>query len=149
MTDNIIPIEKTSDDFKRGYFHAVNVILTLCQGRNDFSFDRLIELLSNFKTMESFMSKEKINRFIKHIPSFVDYDGEKPSFEFNTVNELLNHSEISVFKEPWRGEIPFYRFSKSDNTLMAEYDEGKMWWVIGFIQYPALVELPIWEPKES
>lgn len=47
----------------------------------------------------------------------------------------------------FRNGNQFYRFSISENTLMAEYDRGYEWWVIGYIKDPSQIDLPKWEPK--
>ena len=88
----------------------------------------------------------KINRYT---PAFIDTD-TKEIYEFSSTEELL--------LMPWiqrRTENPgFYRFSISHtpdfidtDTLMAEYDEGYMWWVIGFIDKTDKLSLPIWKAK--
>lgn len=69
---------------------------------------------------------------------------QKP-ITFETVDELLSMDWIARRKNYQDGD--FYRFSISENRLMAEYAEGKKWWVVGFLEKP--IDLPKWEPVYS
>ena len=64
----------------------------------------------------------------KHYPAYCQ---EPPSIveEFSNIDELL---EIPFVKE-WKDKPAFYRYSISDNILMAELFGGTEWWVIGYI----------------
>lgn len=68
--------------------------------------------------------------FKQHIPGFIS--GVDPvSFPFSSLDELLQNEII----RRWATDPAFYRFSLSDkDTLMAEMDGGKKWWVVGFIK---------------
>lgn len=85
------------------------------------------------------------NRFMPHYPHG-DYDNEaeRSSVYFDTNEELF---EVDMVKR-WSMHKDFYRYSISDNHLMAEYIDGKKWWVIGYIKYPEKLNLPKWEPKK-
>lgn len=98
------------------------------------------------ETMQPIQNAEP-NIFIQHIPPYVE--GLEPkTFEFNSTEELLSNPMIIEWKNPEWGDPkkPFFRYSLSDYRLMGEFDEGKRWWVIGFIKYPDLVNLPGWKP---
>ena len=104
------------------------------------------------------------NRFQQRIPSFVD-GFERFSFDFATTEELLANDWIKSWSEPFKpqklttltvatGEWTesetkntsgdFCRYSILDNCLMAEFDDGFHWWVLGYIEKPELVDLPKW-----
>lgn len=85
-----------------------------------------------------------MNSFKQHIPNF--FTGFEPiTFKFNTTEELLSHPWVQGWKDD--ANIKFYRFSLSDNCLMAELNEGKNWRVLGYIENPKLVNLPAWKEK--
>jgi hypothetical protein len=81
----------------------------------------------------------------QHIPNSVS-GVERAIAEVSSTEELL--------ALPWvvsRTTIPkFYRFSVNrdddEDTLMAEYDEGRSWWVVAFVD--GRLDLPEWTPKE-
>lgn len=66
---------------------------------------------------------------------------ENETCEFSTLEEMKYIPWVKGFTEIKN----FHRFSYSDNHLMAEYREGKEWWVVG-----TLSEIPEglkkWEP---
>lgn len=44
--------------------------------------------------------------------------------------------------------VAVFRFMstrETDGLLMAEYDGGRKWWVVGFVKYPEKINLPKWE----
>jgi len=68
------------------------------------------------------------NRIISHTHDYFLSDNQMVGFD--TTEELL---EIDFVKG--MSEIKdFYRYSVSGNHLMAEYKNGKEWWVIGTIR---------------
>jgi len=80
----------------------------------------------------------------QHIPPFVDgVDPKKGTFR--SLPELLQVPWVAA----WTDDPNFHRFSVSDRTrLMAEFDGGKVWWVVGFLsEVPD--GLPVWEPKDK
>lgn len=79
--------------------------------------------------------------FVMHIPNFVDHDCPE-EFEFTTYQELLDNPLINRLAE----SSGFYRFSISHNRLMLELNEGKQWWVIGYILPSYDFGLPQWAP---
>jgi hypothetical protein len=115
---------------------------------------------------------------VAHRPGFVESDEPLKRAEVQTTEDLLAVAWIRQWIEPtepyWQtsfswpngpdhpavetrkwvipNEPPFYRWSKTKRDeypcLMAEYDEGRKWWVIGFIRegYDEL-QLPIWSAK--
>lgn len=82
-----------------------------------------------------------MNQITRHNPGAVSMSEEhSTTVEFNTIEELC---EITFVKR-WMSQPLFYRLSSNKNLLMAEFKEGKEWWVVGFLKY--LLELPIWIP---
>lgn len=77
-------------------------------------------------------------------PAFFEgFETEECSFE--TVEELFQIPWIENFTK----RDDFHQFSRADEMLMAEYKEGKEWWVVGrFLGNPDEIDLPKWEPKE-
>ncbi len=90
-----------------------------------------------------------MNRIRQYRPAFIS-GMENATVEFETVEQLLAIPFVAGFTEPV--EWPFHRFSISPrqnggrDVLMAEYDEGRHWWVVGFIEQPGQVDLPQWAP---
>lgn len=79
------------------------------------------------------------NRFIQHIPGFVD--GCDPlRYDFSTTQELLDKP---LFKRATENP-KFSHFAMSDNCIMEITDDGFHWWVLGTIEKPELVDLPTW-----
>lgn len=80
----------------------------------------------------------------EHIPSFVDIDRPPHEATVVTVAEMLDLK----FVRPWKDQENFHRFSVSrastGNVLMAEVDEGRRWYVVGFIEAGDVSELPEW-----
>jgi len=87
--------------------------------------------------------------FAQHVPGFVDQDEEdRVRITFNSLDELMNH--------PWMVERKsregFFKYSISrGDTLMAEYKEGREWWVIGYLSGEGIdkLDLPEWQPVEK
>jgi hypothetical protein len=84
-------------------------------------------------------------------PFFSGYENETK--RFNSLEELLKIEWIYS----WTEYADFYRFSickhsreKQPFTLMAELNEGRKWFVIGFIDNDFYInELPKWVKNES
>jgi len=82
-----------------------------------------------------------MNRIIQHRPAY--FSGfENEEHEFETISELLNIDFVKNFSD----SKDFYKYSFEPDRLylVAEYKEGKEWWVVGRLDKP--VELPAWEP---
>ncbi len=87
-------------------------------------------------------------------PMFFDgYDNQIN--EFNSIDELLNIDWVKNFSLGM-DEKPnphFHKYSISDDgrpTLMAEFEDGKTWYVIGFIDdIEPVKDLPPWRPKTN
>jgi hypothetical protein len=80
-------------------------------------------------------------------PNYVSgYENNKNTFK--SIQELLNIDWVSNFKSD-----KFYQFSMchksfhgDQNTLIAEYNNGEEWYVVGFINETDLInELPIFD----
>jgi len=84
-------------------------------------------------------------KFRRHVPNFVELDKMPEIQEFDFVDSMLNDEWIGGFRK-----IPnnFYRFSISGHYLMAEYDNGKVWWVVGYVVEGDVTSLPDWVPKK-
>ena len=71
-------------------------------------------------------------KFIKHIPSFVDYREEIPTCEFESVDDLLRTPEMQAHSS----RQGFSHFAISQNgssfSVLAVSDEGFKWWVVGY-----------------
>lgn len=68
------------------------------------------------------------------------FDNEEA--DFNSVDELLNISWVKNFSN----DRSFYRYSVSDDTLMAECNNGYDWYVVGILDSP-VSGLPNWRAK--
>lgn len=102
---------------------------------------------------------------IEHVPSFVSgYDPKE--FEFNSLDELFKLNTLKKFMDDlWFhkfsvqkectsfDEIEFHYFPKFRYTLMAEYNNGYKWWVVGYIvtegESEVLDKLPKWVAKKE
>lgn len=82
-----------------------------------------------------------MNSIRRHIPGCCS-DGDEPPeiVEFNTMEQLLSVPFVNSFS----GGQRFHRYSLSRNHLMAEYRDGKEWWVVGTLKYP-VAGLPEWD----
>lgn len=72
-------------------------------------------------------------------PAF--FEGFKnETVEFSTTEDLLN----VLFVKNFCGQ-EFSGFAISDEHLMATYENGKEWWIVGTLSDPKLVTLPKWK----
>jgi|DEB0MinimDraft_10_1074344.scaffolds.fasta_scaffold00875_6 hypothetical protein len=80
-------------------------------------------------------------KFRRHYPSFFTggYEGE---IEVASLEELLEVEWIKNFSK-YTGKSKFYRYSISGKSLMAEYNKGETWWVIGYTNTE--LSLPKWD----
>ena len=75
----------------------------------------------------------------QHIPNFVD--GVEPGKAM--VESLADLDQVQWIRS-WRYYGDFYRFSQTpDGCLMAEFQSGAEYWVIGYLEQP-MPGLPIW-----
>lgn len=82
-------------------------------------------------------------KFKEYIPAFCD-DREinRVEIEFSTGKELLSNS----FFDRWRTQDNFSHFVKSDNMIMAIFDKGFFWWVIGSVTNNHFIDdIPEWD----
>jgi len=82
-----------------------------------------------------------MNLLTKHIPGFADNGDEPPKWEFETTEQLLSIPFVESWKTAWP-EKGFQKFAMSGDCLVACYDGGKFWWVVGHIRNPSEVNLP-------
>lgn len=83
------------------------------------------------------------NWFRQHIPNFVDVVDAPSKIPFNTAEELLALEVVHRH----RAYPGFYHFALSDCRLMAIYDLGFRWWVVGYVGNPGPLApyLPKWD----
>ena len=75
---------------------------------------------------------------------------KKAEVQFETKEELLNIDWVKNFSDPIYGMNHFHQFSVSNGILMAEYDNGGHWHVVGFITDSEVInEFPVWEAKSK
>jgi len=81
-----------------------------------------------------------MNTFTQNIPKYITCKKPKP-IQFNTTKDLLCLREINRFEEYGK----FSHFAKSNNDIIAIYDYGFSWFVIGHIKNIQDIDLPLWE----
>lgn len=86
-----------------------------------------------------------MNKIKQYRPAFIDCEDDNKEIIFNTTEELLGIDFVKNFSQNGN----FYKYSISENHLMAEYENGYEWWVIGYINNPKEVNLPKWIPKSK
>lgn len=83
------------------------------------------------------------NKFIQHIPSFIN--GVEPkSFEFNTQNELI----VRLFEMGY-GVKGGTWFEVSGNLIIEVSEKGYNWWVAGRVKSLEGLSFNKWQPKEG
>ena len=95
----------------------------------------------------------EVNRIRQHIPGYVS-GVESALTPFDTLEGLLSIPWVSAWtKDHPQAPDKFHRFvidNKDGNnrwTLMAEFNAGRNWWVVGFLDHK--VELPIWDRERA
>jgi hypothetical protein len=80
-----------------------------------------------------------MNSITQHVLPYIE--GVEPKkAEFDSLEQLL---EVDWVKS-WKDRQGFHRFSVNKNKLMAEYMQGRLWYVVGFIKEP-IEGLPTWK----
>lgn len=88
-----------------------------------------------------------VNKIKQYFPNFVEMgDLKAPIVEFKTVKELLEIPWVKRFGKDLDSDMVFYRWSLAEHSLMAEYNKGHYYLVIGTIYWPETVSLPEWSP---
>ena len=83
-----------------------------------------------------------MNSLRQHIPSFVDIgDAARPSSPFETTAELLALDVV----HRWATRPGFTHFALSGDLLMCIGDEGRFWWVVGYLAHTEGLDLPPWD----
>ena len=82
----------------------------------------------------------------QHIPNSCDF-GDPEIAHFDGTADLLAVPWVKQFKDAGMGR--FYRFSLEGHRLMAEYNQGRKWWVIGTLKLLDNVDLPQWWPNRQ
>ena len=90
-----------------------------------------------------------MNHIIQHIPPFVD--GVEPEHaSFDGLEELLVIDWVKRWKsKPHRNSGEFHQFSLSGSHLMVELEDGAVWYVIGHVRRPDLLDLPKWDSGKA
>ncbi len=84
------------------------------------------------------------NKITEYVPNAIELDRDLDQAEFESIEELLNIPFVATFAKVITPA--FHRFSVSSNScLMAEYNKGAEWWVVGIIEFPEKVNLPRWK----
>ena len=95
----------------------------------------ILETISNLNS-KNMKIKQHIPNYCSGIESQID--------EFSNLKELKNIKWVN----PRHEDENFYRFSISEKFLMAEYNEGYDWYVVGYLDEP-IDWLPKWEAKHK
>jgi len=91
--------------------------------------------------------------FTERVPNFIDFGPERVTFEFETIQELMNHSHLKYWINLAMYE--FYKFSLDTDSeyttskrdvLIAEYNNGEIFYGIGYIS-KGFTGLPEWFRK--
>ena len=86
-----------------------------------------------------------MNKFTQHIPNFVDWREPKPSFDFETLEELLNHEIVASYSK-WQGFTQYAKSTSNENFLMILFENNKSQWVVGRVEDASVLStLPNWQ----
>lgn len=80
-------------------------------------------------------------QFTPYLPAFVVLSDPVETLVFESEEALL----ASKIPQRFVG-ADFSGFEFSDDLLMATYNEGREWWVVGFV-HPPMTSIPKWKPK--
>lgn len=78
--------------------------------------------------------------FRRHIPGFVEYHSHRLEFDYADTADLLQQIRAKL-PPPGRPRT----LAIHDNTLIAVYDDGFDWWVLGFVSHPEDLDIPRWD----
>lgn len=82
-----------------------------------------------------------MNSVTRYFPAFCDVDdSERVEVDFSTLDEM---KEIPWLKK-WTEGKEFSYFAQSGTYLMAILNDGREWWVAGFLKHP-VDGLPQWK----
>jgi len=76
--------------------------------------------------------------FRKHTPGFIDLKEKPAPFEFANTEELINHPALKRESD----SNGFSHFAINKNMVMAVYDGGLKWFVVGYVSDPNGIDLP-------
>jgi hypothetical protein len=79
--------------------------------------------------------------FRQHLPGYVDPDLKAPDAEFSNTAELLALEVVQGYGKT----ADFSHFAMGGNYLMEIRDDGFMWWAVGSVSDPSIVDLPKWD----
>ncbi len=81
-----------------------------------------------------------MNSFRQRVPNYIDAPKPDPHV-FNTLEELYADPHINNYMS----KPDFSHLAIDGDYLMAIFDEGYKWWVLGFIENPDDIDIPKWE----
>lgn len=70
--------------------------------------------------------------FRQHVPNFVDVK-QKLASDASTTEEVLNISWVKSWTQS--SEHKFYMWVRSGTALIALFDDGTYWWVVGYADF--------------
>lgn len=82
-----------------------------------------------------------MNIFIVYMPSYIDRANKPRRFRFETTEELLAFEPMKLHSE----RLGFCGFALSYNNIMALYDDGFKWYVVGYVENSGPIDLPKWK----
>lgn len=78
--------------------------------------------------------------FEAHVPNFVDLDKNPEPVAFENKDELLELFDVKKFSR----EKGFNHFARAGEHLMAIFDDGKRWFVVGRLSSHDGLDLSDW-----
>lgn len=87
------------------------------------------------------MKETRKNKFKQRIPAGVDFRINGVEFEFEKTEDIISHP----FFESVAESKNFEKFVISENMIMAIFEDGYVWRVLGYVTFPSRIELPQWE----
>lgn len=99
-------------------------------------------MIIDIGTMKQTIGKNTMNEFKPYIPRYIDIrDVPERIFLFEDVQQLLKSDLFQNFTK----EEHFSHFCMSEYYLMAIYNEGFKWRVVGTIKDSTNIDLPKWD----
>ncbi len=94
--------------------------------------------------------------FRQHVPAFIDRYDPPPQSTFTTLRELIALPVVQRYRESpsGHGQLTGWAISEGHegheghhvrhDALMAIYENGKSWWVVGYVPAGSVPSLPTW-----
>lgn len=77
----------------------------------------------------------------EHIPGCACLGRDPLTMDFETTEGLLAIDFVNRFAEM----DDFHQFSLVDDVLIAEFEKGYKWWVVGYLRVDFPLNLPEWD----